>query len=369
MSSFTHFQRSALAFDSHPRLWTPPPDPEKPVCPYRIGFQVEIEPHTPPPPFGDPHHGPGPWWQRSDVDFYSATQVQLVMAYPLLERENALPSSSNPSATLAITGTLAVGDERGAQLVVCSVAPKTSQPPFEVVAKIFDALYYPFESRNAAHVPNNTAWQADVDYTHEAAALDHLHKGVSKRQDRLGCAQVPWLLDLQLTHQPCRKELKRSVRLVLMENIKGPSIWSVCRNPVALSRYTEQDRLAVLARVLDGTVRQRHAGVDQRDLASRNVILQPSPSSFLPEPVIVDYNIAVVFELSGRGKAPCQLSKLPENPMEFFWDTSFAEFAGWIALKWNNKFRHSQEWLKERFGGKEAANYAPVDVKLEFAEY
>jgi len=54
---------------------------------------------------------------------------------------------------------------------------------------------------------------------------------------------------------------------------------------------------------------------------------------------------------------------------EFFWDTSFAEFAGWIPLKWNNKFRHSQEWLKERFGGKEAANYAPVDVKLEFAEY
>ncbi|KAL2137239.1 hypothetical protein VTI74DRAFT_6450 [Chaetomium olivicolor] len=163
---------------------------------------------------------------------------------PLLSAKNALPSSASPSATLTITGTLAVGDERCAQLVVCSVAPNTSQPPFEAVAKIFDALYYAFESRDAAHVPSNTTKQADV-----------------------------------------------------------------------------------------------------------------------------DYNIAVVFELSRRGKAPCQLAKLPENPMQFFWDMSFAEFAGWTPSEWENNLRHSQRWLKERFGGKEASNYAPVGVKLEFAEY
>ncbi|KAL2144220.1 hypothetical protein VTI28DRAFT_9431 [Corynascus sepedonium] len=223
LSSFTHFRRSALAFDSHPRLWTPPADPEKPVCPYRIGFQVEIEPHTPPPPnFGDPHHGPGSWRQRSDVDLYSATQTQLVMTYPPLERGNALPSSSNSSATLAITGTLAVGDERGAQLVVCSVAPETSQPPFEVVAKIFDALYDPFENRSAAHVPNNTAWQADVDYTHEAAALDHLHKAC--QSDKTGLAAPKyfgsWTFSLPISH--AGKELKRSVRLVLKTS-KAPA--------------------------------------------------------------------------------------------------------------------------------------------------
>lgn len=299
---------------------------------------------------------------------YSTTQTELVVAYPPLEHENGIPSSSSPRATLAITGILAMGDERGAQLVVCSVAPKTSQPPFEAVAKIFDALYYPFESRVAAHVPSNTAKQADVDYTHEAAALGYLRK--ARQSGRTGlCAPKyfgSWTFSLPITH--AGKTLKRSVRLVLMENIKGPSIWRICRNPVELSRYTEQDRLSILARVLDGIVRQRHAGVYQRDLASRNVILRPSSSSSLPEPIVVDYNIAVVFELSRRGKAPCQLAKLPENPMQFFWDTSFAEFAGWTPSDWKNSLRHSQRWLKEHFGGNEASNYAPVGVKLEFAE-
>jgi hypothetical protein len=353
-----------------PQFWSPPPDPEKPACPYRIGFQVEIKLHTPPPPFGDPHYGPGTWRKRSDVDVNSATQTEVVMAYPPLERENALPSSCSPSprAILAITGTLAAGDKRGAQLVVCSVAPKTSQPPFVAVAKIFDALYYSFESRDVSHVPRNTAKQADVDYTHESAALHHLDKARRNGQTGLAAPKYfgSWTFGLPITHAGEKRE--RSVRLVLMEHILGPSIWSVCRDTAALSRYTEQARLAILAQVLDGTVRQQHAGVDQRDLAPRNVVLRPRPSPSLPEPVVVDYNMAVVFELSRRGKAPCQLDKLPPNPMQYFWDTSFAEFAGWTPREWAKSPRYGQMWLKERFGGKAASNYAPVVVKLEFAE-
>ncbi len=151
-------------------------------------------------------------------------------------------------------------------------------------------------------------------------------------------------------------------------------MWSVGRNPAALSLYTEQDRLDILAKVLDGAVRQRHAGVDQRDLASRNVILRPgsSPSASnkrpLPQPVIIDYNIAVVFELSRLGKQPFQLAKLPENPMAFFWDMSFVEFQSWTPSKWHGNSQHSQQWLKERFGGNAASQYAPVTVKLEFAK-
>jgi len=91
-------------------------------------------------------------------------------------------------------------------------------------------------------------------YTHEAAALDHLHKACQSGKTGLAAPKYfgSWTFSLPMSH--AGKELKRFVRLVLMENFKGPSIWSVCRNPVALSRYTEQDRLAVLARVLDGTV-------------------------------------------------------------------------------------------------------------------
>jgi hypothetical protein len=284
------------------------------------------------------------------VDLYSATQTKIVMAYPPLELEleNTVPSSSpspttttTASATLTITDTLAAGDGRGAQLVVCSVAAPekeledtragSAQPraPSEAVAKIFDALYYPFENPEVGHVPTNPAKRADIDYTREAAALGHLRDA-----RRTGLAAPgylgAWTFGLPVIYG--EREGERAVRLVLMEFVRGPSIWSICRNPAALSGYSEQDRLEILAGVLDGVVRQRHAGVDQGDLASRNVELRPCSSSSsssaeeekaetvdngqpLPQPVLVDYNRAVLYERTRFGKCEFQLRELPENPM------------------------------------------------------
>jgi hypothetical protein len=88
----------------------------------------------------------------------------------------------------------------------------------------------------------------------------------------------------------------------------------------------------------------------------------------LPQPVIIDYNIAVVSELSLLGKKQFQLAKLPENPMAVFWDMSFADFQGWAPSKWDGNHQASQQWLKERFGGKAASQYAPVSAELEFAK-
>ncbi|KAL2200792.1 hypothetical protein P885DRAFT_66419 [Corynascus similis CBS 632.67] len=359
-----------------PRFWSPPPDPEKPACPYQAGFAVEIKRHTPPPPFGDPHHGPGAWRERSDVHLHSATQTEVVLAYPPLERENKLSSSPAPTATLTILRTLAVADGRGAQLVVCSVTPNPCpQESDGIVAKIFDPLYYPFEAPEAAHVPDNVAWRADTHYTHEAAALDHLDRMRKAGYTGLSAPKSfgSWTFTLPITH--AGRKLQRSIRLVLMENIKGRSIRSVCCDLAALSRYNEPDRLGIFAIVLDSIVRQRHAGVDQRDLASRNVILRPSSSPSagnkqpLPQPVIIDYNTAVVFEFSRDGKRPFQLEKLPENPMQIFWNMSFADFQGWTPSKWDDSAKLRQQWLKERFGGKAALQYAPISAKLEFAKY
>lgn len=98
-----HSQRP-MAYISFHKLWTPPPNPEKPACPYRVGFQVEIRPHTPPLPFGDRLHGQGAWRERSDVDLKSVTQTKLVISYPPLEREDTWQSSTDsPTAILTIT--------------------------------------------------------------------------------------------------------------------------------------------------------------------------------------------------------------------------------------------------------------------------
>ena len=78
---------------------------------------------------------------------------------------------------------------------------------------------------------------------------------------------------------------QRSVRLVIMEYIEGTSIFNVfaqTRGP-----HQERDafyldleyRLEVLARLLNGVIRQNYAGPSQRDLAPRNVTLSPPPSA------------------------------------------------------------------------------------------
>jgi hypothetical protein len=374
-----------------PQLWSPPPDPEKLACPYQPGFAVEIKRHIPPPPFGDLHYGPGIWRERSDVDLRKVTQTRVVMEYPPLEPPHTSPSPSPPApaaptAELTILNALAVEDGRGPQLVVCSVAPHASPGPdqggppgpYQAVAKIFDPLYYSFENQMASHEPVLVAWQADVDYTHEAAALDHLAK---RAQTGTGAGLLApeyfgsWTFTLPITY--AGRERHRAVRLVLMEKIKGPSIRTICQAPAALASYTEEDRLAIFAAVLDGFSRQLHAGVNQRDLAARNVVLRTgslspaarSPEQPLPQPVLVDYNIAVVWELSRHGKRPFQLLALPLNPMELFWGTIFPEFQDWTPAAWDNNDRARQQWLKARFGGEAASQYAPVSRELEFSEY
>ncbi|KAH6839551.1 hypothetical protein B0I37DRAFT_386698 [Chaetomium sp. MPI-CAGE-AT-0009] len=366
-----------------PPLWSPPPDPEKPACPYQEeGFAVEIKRHDPPPPFGDPHYGSGIWQGRSDaVDLESVTQTELVLAYAPLECRNTISSTPAATATLTILRTLAVEDGRGAQLVVCSVTPSPcpQDPDGVVIAKIFDPLYYSFESPHASHVAVDVVRAADVDYTHEAAALNHLDRMGKGGYTGLSAPEYfgSWTFTLPITH--AGQKVQRSVRLVLMENIKGYSMRDACHDPALLSKYSESDRLDILAMLLDSYVRQRHAGVDQRDLAARNVVLrQPSTSSPsgpnkkpLPQPVIIDYNIAVVFELSRHGKPPFQLAELPQNPMRLFWNAGFGEFEGWVPSKWHDGYnwKLGQQWLKERFGGEAASQYAPVNTELKFSDY
>jgi hypothetical protein len=311
------------------------------------------------------------------VDLKSVTQTELVLAHPQLDHPNTVSSSPAATATLTILETLAVADGRGAQLVVCSVTPNPCpETPDVFVAKIFDPLYYSFECLHAANVAEDVSWLADVDYTHEAAALNYL-EGMRKA-GRTGLAAPKyygsWTFSLPITHAGV--EVQRSVRLVLMENIKGHSILDICLDQALFSQYTEADRLDILAMVLDGSVRQCHAGVHQRDLAARNVILRPAPTPSpsesnkqpLPQPIIIDYNGAVVFELSRNGKRPCQLTKLPANPIDFFWNSTFHEFYGWIPPMWQFSPRLGQQWMKERFGGEAVASqYEPVRDGLEFS--
>lgn len=149
---------------------------------------------------------------------------------------------------------------------------------------------------------------------------------------------------------------------------------------VDATHLSEDYRLKVLAMLLDGVAKQRHIGIDQRDLVPRNVFLIPPPKLIrestpaltlesLQEPpqrvVLIDYNAATVWELTKRGKQAVQLARLPPNPMKRFWNTSFSDLVGWAPTVLSD-VRRFQEWLGHEFGGEMKALYEPVLEELEF---
>lgn len=142
----------------------------------------------------------------------------------------------------------------------------------------------------------------------------------------------------------------------------------------------ESWRLEVLRLLLVGIMKQRHAGIDQRDLATRNIYLVPPPGQPTlipggptPRVVLFDYNVSIV---TAKTKVGIQTAKLPKpaanpeptkprNPMEVYWTESLPELHGWIPNEWYQEPKLRQKWLMKQFGGERAINFAPVTQKLD----
>ncbi|RYP42009.1 hypothetical protein DL767_000640 [Monosporascus sp. MG133] len=159
-----------------------------------------------------------------------------------------------------------------------------------------------------------------------------------------------------------------------MENVRGSSIRELCFTGRAAT-LDKAYRLGILARVLHGYAIQLLKGLNQRDLASRNVIVgsshnvQPGTQQqqTFPRLVLVDYNIAFVYKRTMFQNPHHQNAKLPPNHMELFWKDKLVEFRSWIPSAWEAKPRQRQEWLNKRFRETNAANYEILREKLEFA--
>ena len=351
-------------------LWSPPPDAEKPRCPYTTGFTVEITHHTPPPPFGTHWYGIGSWPTDGTWEWLrSVTQTTHVLHYPPLESK---ASASNPialrKARLTITNAIAVRDGRGPQLVLCSVAPKLPGPTKEtstVVAKIFDPLYYSFRNEIAGDEPVDVAFEADGDYSREAAAYQHLkqtNQTGSFAPDYYGS----WTFNLPICHQGVVRQ--RPVRLILIEHLQGTCMRELC-NDLQTLVLNKAYRLGVLAKILDNYMRQEHEGLGQNDLAPRNIILVPTPKDSpgpqpIPRVVLIDYNNAVVYSRTADGH---DQTKLPLSPLQWYWLDTLPQFEGWRPPEWSKEPRSFQEWLLREFGGKNAAKYERPTRELKLA--
>lgn len=148
--------------------------------------------------------------------------------------------------------------------------------------------------------------------------------------------------------------------MILIESLNGVNIQdtrvqnSPNRNEGTDSfHYPEEYRLEVLARAMDGYVKQLKTGLEQGDFAGRNVVLvansleeNKAGGLTLPRVVLVDYNTAKVVEMP-RDAA----SSLPANPAAVFWNEYlWHDFGGWVPNEWQD-WKLQQDWLLQRFNG------------------
>lgn len=367
-----------------PRFWSPPEDPDRPSLPYLPGFQARIQSHIAPAPFGSERlYGSWPREQVSSDELQTLTQSALVVSHPPMEATKAPSDTEVPSETaqLTITSHISAGCEAGAQVVVCTVA-RHGEPPFEAVAKIYDALYYRF-NHSIAMLPRDVAAEADKDYATEAAAYKQLTS--AGRAGQVTPAYYgSWTFSLPISSGGVQQ--MRPVRLVLIENLQGSNLRGLRvrnSNPFWYIRdafhLPEEYRLEVLARAMDAYVRALHCGVEQNDFADRNVVICSKDTSIttdmtgagIPRVVLVDYNTAITYSCTLYGRSAEEGLALPVNPMKWFWKYAIGgDFVRWVPPEWEGVQKPMQEWLVQRFGSEEQRSlYEPVTEELKVDEW
>jgi hypothetical protein len=344
-------------------FWYPPEDPDKPMFPYLPGFSVQICRHAPPPAYATAQeldqleHQERPLLKEEYL--YTVTQSEAVALNPPVD---GIPPAQAGKAQLTITSPIAIGAVRGAQLVECRVSLEDGHR-FTACAKIYDPLYYSFKTR-IGHSPRDCVWEADEDYIIETWAYNFLKKETDQAGSFTPKFYGSWTFTLPITLKDRGLSMERPVRLILIGRLYGTSIEG-CRaqnNPVggALTdsyHFPEEYRLEVLARAMDGYVKQRRAGIDQNDFSARNIVLVINDEEsevqqekvcglILPRVVLVDYNNASTRNESIDSE---QVDFRPMNPALKFWRKYlFEDIAGWVPCTWSD-VKIQQEWLLGRF--------------------
>lgn len=238
------------------RFWYPPKDPDKPMLPYLPGFSVQIHRYAPP-PFAfctDEEIEATALQERpalSEEYLRTVTHSEAVVANPPVD---GIPSAG--TAQLIITSPIVIGAARGAQIVACRVTPQDGHP-FTVAAKIYDPLYYKFQS-SIGNYPQDCVGDADEDFIVETRAYELLKRTGQTSRGSFGPEyHGAWTFTLPIVLKGV--STIRPIRLILIELLKGASIQgsrlqnnSDRRAGTDSFHYPEGYRLEVLARAMEG---------------------------------------------------------------------------------------------------------------------
>ncbi|OAA65279.1 Protein kinase-like domain protein [Niveomyces insectorum RCEF 264] len=351
--------------------WKPPKDLRKPKFPYVAGQSLAIRRHTPPPPFGLPYYKNDLYRPMANrLDKKDATQTDWCLQYPPRETHESGPSQHLRSSVhaLQITAKIACKEGRGAQVVRCILDGK---PDNVYVAKIYDALYYP--SYEHPGRPSDITYQADGDYSREAAVYEHFG-----RSGLDGCYSPKyhgsWTFDVPLVSaEPAgsvgEQPTSRPVRMILMEWIPGASMLSYLETN-KIDSISPTRRLDILAEALESNCYLRYHRIEHGDFKPRNILLadsaahsksrpplaprtdnrnsQPASNS-LPRLYIIDFNRSYILD------SPCMEREygkwdLPPNPMHMYWGVDLQCFDRWVPDIYREREKAFRGWLKSKWG-------------------
>ncbi|KAK0727840.1 hypothetical protein B0T26DRAFT_146793 [Lasiosphaeria miniovina] len=342
---------------------------------YFPGATFEIHSHLPPDPFGYPYpnntRSPIPDEELESGDG-PRHKLRVVIANPPAElppHVRAKIAFTHKHQSLTVVGP--VGDRAGgARLVRCYL---DSDKSHHYVAKIYDAMGYPLSELDASDFWMDCMWAADMDYTREAWAYEHIPQ-------ELQGSLVPryfgsWTMFVE-TGLPEPQPARRPVRLILLEFIEGDNMGAIINRAVRQAEKEkrpshhqflplELDRLDHMFRIVeaDMTLYWR-AHIRHNDIYPRNVMITNNPARPI---VIIDFNLATVYPSDSDHFKDHPL--LPISPIEFFRpQLMFHEggcFRNWSPGGWMNpndngetSYREASRWVFRHWAG--SSRYEPL---------
>lgn len=354
--SFVHIED----LDEELGRWTVPPEPLRPANPYKKGQILEIRKHSACAPFGQdyPNYEGIPEY-ASERELRLTTLVELCLDRPAPRGETAVDQKPQ---TLEILKEIRSGDGSGAQIVVC----RFSGSQEDLVAKIYDPLYYGFADRMWSDRPRDVTFDAHMDYCREVAAYSELN-------GMLGGKEIPkyygsWTFQLPL-ELPGSKSTKRDIRLVLMEYVRGTQMTYLSPESVP-----EAVGMEIVTKLVEVRAKIQFAGVEHGDVSQRNIMVCLAGPDIVERVAFVDFNYAVVHRLDnyeqkffGRSRIRRPKSNKLPNPIDLWWGGALYGVAGeWLPKSWGMRLRACQEWLYERYGSSE--DYEPPRRTLDWDE-
>lgn len=298
-------------------------------------------------PFGLGYLKGGPQRPQVHILRIRATDVEWYLSHPLTETP---PHPDQSVHQLHIGKPIVRGEAHGAQLVHCKL---DGEGP-DLVAKIYDPLYYPFDE--------DVTWAADRDYSRETAAYEDLQKS---GQDGVLVPKYygSWTFEMPLLEPSA--DVLRPVRMILIQWIEAQSMLALTESDEAY-KIDPTRRLDMLAKAMESNSKLQFYGVETRDWAPRNILVSGHDTPNF-RVWLIDFNCSIAYSRP-RAKKHEIVEKRPISPLYLFWDNRDNEFIDWLPVPHRDNIKVFNGWLLSVWGDGKAPEFGPFPDPEDQAE-